>query len=141
MSVGGMVAWIGAAVAFAAALATNLAAVGKPIGAAIREAEARRGDRQLLKEIAATAKKTAGDTAVLAGSLSRLERRVDDNEADRLAEVIFCYGNLARRGHALNGEDFRFVQRVYEKYSSGLGRNGIVAEEYDYIKESYERGA
>lgn len=68
--------------------------------------------------------------------LDRIETEVNGNEKDRLKHVIFEYGNQCRRGCRLSGEEFRYLQQVFEKYTA-KGGNDIAHDEYEFIKDVY----
>lgn len=62
----------------------------------------------------------------------------DQNEKDRLRDIIFRYGNYARRGTHISSEQFRNLQRNYVKYRK-LGGNDIGQQEYKMTAEYYNR--
>lgn len=68
--------------------------------------------------------------------LDRMEGEISANERDRLKHIIFEYGNRVRRKECLSGEEFRYLQQVFEKYTS-LDGNGIAHDEYELIRDCY----
>ena len=60
----------------------------------------------------------------------------DANERDRLKDVLFRYGNYARQGVVITGEEFRYIQKVFIKYTD-LGGNDIAHDEYKFIEDYY----
>ena len=69
--------------------------------------------------------------------VSELSNRIFKNEADRLRSELFNCGNRCRRGIPLSGEEFRYVQGVFQKYSEELHENSIGEEEYNFIKDYF----
>ena len=63
--------------------------------------------------------------------------KVDDNERDRLKQIIFDFGNRARRHEKISGEDFRNLQSCYHKYHDVLKGNGAGQEEYKFVEHYY----
>ena len=70
-------------------------------------------------------------------SISNVSEKVDDNERDRLRTEIFSYGNRARKGEEISGEEFRRLQEIFQKYEEKLHGNGIAREEFSYITSYY----
>lgn len=69
--------------------------------------------------------------------LDDLSARVLENEADRLRDVLFDWGNRCRRKEYLSGENYRHIQDVYTKYSQELKMNGSGHDEYEFITQYY----
>lgn len=61
---------------------------------------------------------------------------IDANERDRLKKIIFDFGNKARSKQHISGEDFRFLQQSFKKYTS-LGGNDIAHDEYVFVEQYY----
>lgn len=61
---------------------------------------------------------------------------IDANEKDRLKKIIFDFGNRARSKQQISGEDFRFLQQSFRKYTS-LGGNDIAHDEYVFVEQYY----
>lgn len=68
--------------------------------------------------------------------LDSIDAKNDENERDRLKDEIFRCGNYARKGAHISSEEFRNVQRNYEKYHN-LGGNSIAHDEYLFICNYY----
>ena len=83
-------------------------------------------------------KRLRGTEERLMEALDALSEKVDANERDRLRQELFRYGNLARRGAKISGEEFRYLQECFEKYTR-LGGNGIAHDEYELVRAYYDR--
>lgn len=75
---------------------------------------------------------------------STLEQKIDDvskanqaNERDRLRSEIFRVGNAARHGEPISIEEFRSLQRDFEKYTN-LGGNDIAHDEYEFVRDYFD---
>ena len=73
----------------------------------------------------------------VAENVAELEKRIFNNERDRLRGELFNCGNRCRRGIPLTHEEFRYVQGVYKKYTDELHCNSIGTDEYHFIVEYY----
>lgn len=71
--------------------------------------------------------------------LTSVEKKVSDNEADRLRAELFDCGNRCRRGIRLHPEEMIHIQAVYTKYSEVLHQNGTGKDEYHFICDYYNR--
>ncbi len=69
-------------------------------------------------------------------SINDVSQKVDENEMDRIRSEIFKYGNYARKGEKISGEEFRRLQEVFDKYEH-LGGNGIAHDEFRFITNYY----
>lgn len=74
--------------------------------------------------------------AELSGKIDDVSNKADTYERKRLKDTIFEYGNRARHGDVISGEDFRNLQEVYEDYTR-LGGNSIAHDEMNYITFYY----
>lgn len=63
--------------------------------------------------------------------------KVDENERGRLRQVIFDYGNKARKHEKIDGEHFRYLQECYNKYHNELNGNSIAMDEYLFTEKYY----
>lgn len=71
--------------------------------------------------------------------LTRVEKNVLDNEADRLRSELFDCGNRCRRNIRLHPEEMEHIRVVYHKYSEGLHQNGSGESEFKFITNYYNR--
>lgn len=69
--------------------------------------------------------------------LTRVEKNVLDNEADRLRSELFDCGNRCRRRIRLHPEEMEHIRAVYKKYSDGLHQNGSGEAEFQFITNYY----
>lgn len=69
--------------------------------------------------------------------LTRVEKNVLRNEADRLRTELFDCGNRCRRNIRLHPEEMDHIHEVYKKYSSELKQNGPGEKEYNFICDYY----
>lgn len=76
-------------------------------------------------------------TQTVTESLAELSGRIFRNEKDRLRGELFNCGNRCRRGIPLTGEEFRYIQGVWTKYSEELHCNSIGEDEYIFIKDYF----
>lgn len=72
----------------------------------------------------------------LRNDVERLEKKTDENEKDRIRREVFYNGSRLRRGESINTETFRSLQIDVDKYFA-MGGNGIVKEEWDYIRAKF----
>ena len=74
-----------------------------------------------------------------------VEDSIRINEKDRIRNIIFSYGRVARSHGHITTDEWRYIQDLYYKYHNDLGGNGQVTEEYDFVKGYYysqfEKGA
>ena len=73
----------------------------------------------------------------LAKRLTRVEKNVLDNEADRLRSELFDCGNRCRRNIRLHPEEMEHIRVVYNKYSNELKQNGPGEKEFNFITDFY----
>ena len=71
--------------------------------------------------------------------LTRVEKNVLDNEADRLRSELFDCGNRCRRGIRLHPEEMEHIRVVFKKYSEKLKQNGTGSAEMDFITQYYNQ--
>jgi hypothetical protein len=71
--------------------------------------------------------------------LTRVEKNVLENEADRLRPELFDCGNRCRRGIRLHPEEMEHIRVVYKKYSEVLHQNGQGAAEFKFINDYYNK--
>ena len=76
-------------------------------------------------------------TQTVTETLSELSDRIFRNEKDRLRGELFNCGNRCRRNITLTGEEFRYIQGVWTKYSEELHCNSIGEDEYKFIKDYF----
>lgn len=74
--------------------------------------------------------------AVQTKRMDKIEEDLIMNERDRLKHVMFEYGNRARKKDSIPGEEFRYLQQVFEKYTN-LGGNDIAHDEYEFVRDYY----
>lgn len=72
----------------------------------------------------------------LSTKIDSVSEKADTYERKRLKDMIFEYGNRARHGDIISGEDFRNLQEVYADYTN-LGGNSIAHDEMNYITFYY----
>lgn len=66
-----------------------------------------------------------------------IERRVLENEADRIRTELFDCGNRCRRGLRLHPEEMEHLRTIFTKYSNILHQNGQGKAEMEYIVDYY----
>ena len=71
--------------------------------------------------------------------LTRVEKNVLDNEADRIRAELFDCGNRCRRGIRLHPEEMEHIRAVFTKYSKKLNQNGTGESEYNFICDYYNQ--
>lgn len=128
-------AWTVSATAIVTFLAMIFKPIRKLIGTLITKVIGKRDDSVIseLKRV----EKTFLDRC------STLEKKIDEvseankmNERDRLRSEIFRFGNAARRGEPIGVEEFRSLQRDFEKYTA-LGGNSIAHDEYEFVRDYF----
>ena len=76
-------------------------------------------------------------------SLKAAERRIDENEIDRLRWEILDFANSCRNERKHTQEEFEHILDMHEKYEKILMRqhreNGKVTRAYEYIKHIYDK--
>lgn len=76
-------------------------------------------------------------------SLKAAERRIDENEIDRLRWEILDFANSCRNERKHTQEEFEHILDMHEKYEKILMRqhreNGKVTRAYEYIKDIYDK--
>ena len=73
--------------------------------------------------------------------LTRVERNVLDNEADRIRAELFDCGNRCRRGIRLHPEEMEHIRAIYHKYKNILHQNHEGDTEFDFITQYYNQQA
>jgi hypothetical protein len=71
--------------------------------------------------------------------LTRVERNVLDNEADRIRAELFDCGNRCRRGIRLHPEEMEHIRAIYHKYKDVLHQNHEGDAEFDFITQYYNQ--
>ena len=69
--------------------------------------------------------------------INDIEKRVLENEADRIRTELFDCGNRCRRGIRLHPEEMEHLRTVFTKYSNILHQNGQGKAEMKYIIDYY----
>jgi hypothetical protein len=69
--------------------------------------------------------------------LTRVEKNVLENEADRIRAELFDCGNRCRRGIRLHPEEMEHIRTVYHKYKNVLRQNHEGDAEFDFILKYY----
>lgn len=69
--------------------------------------------------------------------LTRVEKNVLDNEADRIRAELFDCGNRCRRGIRLHPEEMEHIRAIYHKYKDVLHQNHEGDVEFDFITQYY----
>lgn len=76
-------------------------------------------------------------------SIQAAERRIDENEIDRLRWEILDFANSCRNERKHTQEEFEHILDMHEKYEKILMRqhreNGKVTRAYEYIKDIYDK--
>lgn len=68
--------------------------------------------------------------------IEEVSNKCDDNEKDRLRNVIFSYGHQARKHEEIDGEEFEFLRHAYDRYLA-LGGNDLAHHEFEFIEKYY----
>ena len=71
--------------------------------------------------------------------LTRVEKNVLDNEADRIRAELFDCGNRCRRGIRLHPEEMEHIRAIYHKYKDVLHQNHEGDAEFDFIHQYYNQ--
>ncbi len=71
--------------------------------------------------------------------LTRVEKNVLDNEADRIRAELFDCGNRCRRGIRLHPEEMEHIRAIYHKYKDTLHQNHEGDAEFDFILNYYNQ--
>ena len=77
--------------------------------------------------------------ACLDNRLTRVEKNVLDNEADRIRAELFDCGNRCRRGIRLHPEEMDHIRAIYHKYKNVLRQNHEGDAEFDFINQYYNQ--
>ena len=79
------------------------------------------------------------DNKDLNDRLTRVEKNVLDNEADRIRAELFDCGNRCRRGIRLHPEEMEHIRSIYHKYKDVLHQNHEGDAEMDFITQYYNQ--
>lgn len=71
--------------------------------------------------------------------LTRVEKNVLENEADRIRAELFDCGNRCRRGIRLHPEEMEHIRAIYHKYKKTLKQNHEGDTEFDFITKYYNK--
>ena len=71
--------------------------------------------------------------------LTRVEKNVLENEADRIRAELFDCGNRCRRGIRLHPEEMEHIRAIYHKYKDELKQNHEGDAEFDFITQYYNQ--
>ena len=71
--------------------------------------------------------------------LTRVEKNVLENEADRIRAELFDCGNRCRRGIRLHPEEMDHIRAIYHKYKDVLHQNHEGDAEFDFITQYYNQ--
>ena len=71
--------------------------------------------------------------------LTRVEKNVLENEADRIRAELFDCGNRCRRGIRLHPEEMEHIRAIYHKYKDVLHQNHEGDSEFDFIIKYYNK--
>lgn len=71
--------------------------------------------------------------------LTRVEKNVLENEADRIRAELFDCGNRCRRGIRLHPEEMDHIRAIYHKYKDVLHQNHEGDAEFDFINQYYNQ--
>lgn len=74
---------------------------------------------------------------LLDSRLTRVEKNVLDNEADRIRAELFDCGNRCRRGIRLHPEEMEHIRAIFHKYKDVLHQNHEGDTEYNFICDYY----
>lgn len=97
-------------------------------------------DKEILKQLSEMNIKTdrvLEQNDRLEERLTRVEKNVLENEADRIRAELFDCGNRCRRGIRLHPEEFDHIKDIYRKYSIVLKQNHEGETEYNFIHNYY----
>ena len=71
--------------------------------------------------------------------LTRVEKNVLENEADRIRAELFDCGNRCRRGIRLHPEEMEHIRAIYHKYKDVLRQNHEGDAEFAFISQYYNQ--
>ena len=71
--------------------------------------------------------------------LTRVEKNVLENEAERIRAELFDCGNRCRRGIRLHPEEMDHIRAIYHKYKDVLHQNHEGDAEFDFITQYYNQ--
>lgn len=94
-------------------------------------------DEELDKKIDALSQENIRQNEENSKRFADLEKKIDNNERDRLRQEIFRAAADCRHGMYLSGEQFSFLRdQVVKKYHS-LGGNSVGDKAWEYICDYY----
>ena len=75
-------------------------------------------------------------------ALEKQDRKIDENEKDRIRWEILSFANACHNGHNHTQDEFKHIMQLNDKYIKLLkvtnDTNGIFEIEYEYIRRLYE---
>lgn len=74
----------------------------------------------------------------LHNKLNDIERKVDENEADRIRAEIEMYYHRCMTLGSIDELEKVHLDKIYRKYHETLKQNGEITHEYEYIVKYYE---
>lgn len=77
-------------------------------------------------------------TIQMGAQIDSLDQKVDANERDRIRHEILSFSNSLREGCQHSKDEFQHIQELYYKYHEVLQGNGLITEEYEYIRCIYK---
>lgn len=120
-----------------------LVTIFKPLRQAIINAFANKSEYQTLisdvKEIKEALNATIVKQDEAIERLDRVEKNVLLNESDRLKSELARYAAMCRRGEPIYEADYLHIQEVYEKYHITLHCNHTGTDNFNTIKEYFEK--
>lgn len=67
-----------------------------------------------------------------------INKKIDDNERDRIRETILSYKKSIDNGIQLNEHDYEYILKIYDKYDKVLKGNSFVKEIVEEIEKYYK---
>ena len=95
----------------------------------------RKLNKDLYDKIEETNKKVDG----VITTVGKVEAKVDANERDRIKQEILAFSNSLRDGANHTKDEFQHIQELYYKYHEELNGNGLITEEYEFIRSVYRK--
>ena len=68
--------------------------------------------------------------------IETVEKKVDNNELDRIREAILTYKKSMDIGVPLTDHEYEYILKIYDKYEA-MGGNSFVADVVEEIKRMY----
>lgn len=66
--------------------------------------------------------------------IGTIEGKIDDNERDRLRDVIINFASKLEQGYIPSTVEFEHIHHAYDKYHDELGGNSYIVGRMNYIK-------